>query len=284
VQDRKNVEELARLELQEEMMSKAMGGLLPEQADVEPFRRVLDVGCGTGGWLIDLAKAYSHIQTLIGVDISARMVEHARSRAETALVSDRVEFKAGDALRMLEFPTNSFDLVNLRLGTSYLRTWDWPQLLREFKRVTRLGGMVRVTESDMLVKSPSATLTRLFTIACAALAQSGHFFTPESQGITSDLYRLLDQAGFQRLQSRAFTVVYRAGTPEGQLFVEDMARLFRTLQPFLRKWERVPDNYEEIYQQMLNEIQQPDFVAEGNMLTAWGYKPQVNKQSFSTSR
>ena len=36
------------------------------------------------------------------------------------------------------------------------------------------------------------------------------------------------------------------------------------------KWTSVPDDYEEIYQQMLTEMQQPDFVATWTLLTAWG--------------
>lgn len=46
--------------------------------------------------------------------------------------------------------------------------------------------------------------------------------------------------------------------------------------PFLRKWTRVPDDYEAIYQQMLCEMQQPDFVATWGMLTAWGYNSPKN--------
>ncbi len=36
---------------------------------------------------------------------------------------------------------------------------------------------------------------------------------------------------------------------------------------------RVPDDYEEIYQQMLSDMQQPDFVATWGLLTAWGNTP-----------
>jgi hypothetical protein len=38
----------------------------------------------------------------------------------------------------------------------------------------------------------------------------------------------------------------------------------------MRKWTDVPDDYEDLYQQMLREIQQPDFVARLSLLTAWG--------------
>jgi hypothetical protein len=52
-----------------------------------------------------------------------------------------------------------------------------------------------------------------------------------------------------------------------------MRLIFRTMVPFLRKWTRVPDDYEMLYQQMLGEMQQPDFVARGSLLTAWGNNP-----------
>jgi hypothetical protein len=41
----------------------------------------------------------------------------------------------------------------------------------------------------------------------------------------------------------------------------------------MRKWTRLPDNYDEIYQQALVEMQQPDFVAQWALLTAWGQAP-----------
>ena len=39
---------------------------------------------------------------------------------------------------------------------------------------------------------------------------------------------------------------------------------------FFRKWTRVPDDYEAIYQQALEDMQQPGFVATWTLLTAWG--------------
>src|SRR5262245_37890349 len=73
VQDRSNREELTRLHLQDQMLTAGMGGVLPEQADPARFQNVLDVACGTGGWLIEVARAYPAISRLVGVDISARM-------------------------------------------------------------------------------------------------------------------------------------------------------------------------------------------------------------------
>ncbi len=273
VQDRFSEDELTRLRLQDQQVTAGMGGVLPEQADPASFQRVLDVGCGSGDWLIEAAKTYPNMSLLVGVDISSKIVEYAQAQAGAQGVSDRVQFRAMDALRMLEFPSDFFDLVNQRFGASFLRKWDWPKLLSEFRRVTRPGGVIRVTEGDLAVESPSPALTRLFEIALVAFYQAGHHFTPGSKGVTGDLAPLLRQHGLQQVQTHTHTPEYRAGTPEGQRFYEDMRLLFRTMLPFLRKWTRVPDDYETIYQQALSEMQQPDFVARGSMLTVWGNKP-----------
>jgi len=104
----------------------------------------------------------------------------------------------------------------------------------------------------------------------------GYFFTPQNNGVTSELARLLRLHGIQNVQTRAYTIEYRAGTAEGQFFAGDMRHLFRTHVPFLRKWMSLPDNYEETYQQMLYEIEQPGFVATWKLLTAWGSNPSKN--------
>ncbi len=61
-----------------------------------------------------------------------------------------------------------------------------------------------------------------------------------------------------------------AGTPQGDLFVADMQHAFRTIKPFLQKWTRVPDDYDALYQRMLTEFKQTDFVGQFNLLTVWG--------------
>lgn len=273
VQDRGSQAERDRLHIQDAFITAGMGGVLSEQPDPSRFQRVLDVGCGTGGWLIELAKTSPQIALLIGVDISRTMVNDARGQAHASQVSDRVEFHAMDALRMLEFPDRFFDLVNQRAGASYLRTWDWLKLLQEYRRVSSPGGVIRVTEFDITPQSTSPALTQLCELLVMALFRAGHLFAPQSQGVTSELARLLDQHGVQQIQTRTWTLDYRVGTPQWQGLVEDVRIGFRTLLPFLRTWTRVPGHYEEIYQQALAEMEQPDFTATGSLLTAWGTAP-----------
>ncbi len=269
VQDRANQEELDRLRIQDRLFTTGMGGVLPEQPDPTAFQRVLDGGCGSGGWLIELAKTTPTSTLLVGVDASRMFVEDARTQAAAEQVSDRVEFCVMDALRMLEFPNNSFDLLNQRGGMSWLRTWDWTKLLSEYSRIVRPDGVIRITETEN-VESNSPAFTRFGELLTTALYQAGYNFRSDSIGVVSGLVPLLSQHGVQQVQTQAYALEYRAGTPEWRSFFEDSRRFFSTYLPFLQKWIRVPDDYEEICQQALHEMQQPDFVATWHLLTAWG--------------
>jgi ubiquinone/menaquinone biosynthesis C-methylase UbiE len=267
VQNRHDKEELIRLHIQDQLMTDSMGGVLPEQADPASFQRVLDAGCGTGDWLIMVAKAYPSISLLIGIDISKRTVNYAQAQAEAEGVSDRVEFHIMDALRGLDFADDYFDLVNQRFGMGWVRTWNWPELLQEYQRVTRLGGVIRITESDV-EEGPYPALAQLGRLFIQAFYQAGHFFTAESGGMINHLARLLPQyAGIRDVQTRLHTLEYRVGTPGWQGLHEHSRRLYQTALPFLRKWTRVPENYEEIFQQAMNEQKQMDFVGSWHVLT-----------------
>lgn len=274
VADRSSEEEMTRLHLQDQLLTSGMGGVFPEQSEPERFQQILDVGCATGSWLLDTAHTYPSIARLVGVDISQRMISYAQAQAQAQHVSDRVEFRVMDALRMLDFPTDTFDLVNHRAALSWLRTWDWPNLLQTYRRVARAGGVVRCTEGELVPqKTSSPAVIRLCSLMQAAFYQSGHLFGLQNRGLTDDLPRLIRAQGFQQVQSRLFTLEYRAGTPEGERFCENIKLTFRTVLPFLHKWIRVPDDYEVLYQQMLQEIQQPDFLIAIDQLTVWAVNP-----------
>ncbi len=274
---RQDDKELIRLTIQDQIVTAGMGGVLPEQADPTVFHQVLDVGCGTGGWLIEAAKTYPTISRLIGIDINKRMTAHAQALAEAAQVTEQVKLHVMDALRILEFPANTFDLVNVRFSMSFVRTWEWPKLVSEMLRVTRPGGTIRVTESEVIFQSNSTALMKLGEILLCALYKASHFFTRESAGITKHLAQQLSMRGYgcQDVQTKEYTLEYQGGTPEGQAFYEDIRYAFQGGRPFLEKMGCVSTDYDAICQQALEDMQHPDFHATWNMVTAWGNKPRA---------
>jgi ubiquinone/menaquinone biosynthesis C-methylase UbiE len=205
----------------------------------------------------------------VGTDIGGKMLAYARDRAAAQQLTQRVQFRAKDALRMLEFPDASFDLVNQRLASSWLRKWEWTKILSEYQRVTQPGGIIRITDAN-LIECNSPALTKIRKLMLTAFYRSGRFFKEEGSGLTSEIVPLMTRHGIQDVKSWAFTLMYRGDTEGGEYFRQDMVLAFHVLLPFFQKWTRVPDDYQEIVLQADKEMQDPDFVVEWTFLTAWG--------------
>ncbi len=267
VQDRQSQRELTRLTIQDQMITTSMGGALPEQHDPTRFKRVLDVGCGTGNWVIEAAQTYPAM-SLMGIDISRTMIEYARARAAEQQIGERIEFHVMDALRILEFPSGYFDLVNLRFGISFLRKWDWPRVIGELSRVTRRGGIIRITETNGTLQSNSPAHQQFFAMFMCTFFRAGHTFEEGTMGVGTHLVPLLTQHGGGKVQSKGYTLTYRGGTPEGQAYYEDLQHVFHTIRPFLQKWGCLSQDYDAICQQALDQMQQSDFDVTWNLLTA----------------
>ena len=70
---------------------------------------ILDLGTGPGYLPIEIVKKSSDIH-IVGVDLSRKLIQMARSNAAKAGFADRMDFQHGNAGR-LEFDDASFDLV-----------------------------------------------------------------------------------------------------------------------------------------------------------------------------
>lgn len=265
-------DELTRLPIQDQFITNGMGGVLPEQPASTVLEHVLDVGCGVGNWLIQTAVTYPAIPHLIGIDTNPRTLAYAREQATQQQVSDRVEFLLMDALRVLRFPANSFDLVNMRMGATFVRTWDWPRILQEYQRVARPGAVIRVTDSDMIGSSTGAAFNRLRELLVQTFYQAGYLFAPESDNLLTEIPRLMKQQGIRHVQVYHHTLEIHGDMPMGQAFADDVTRAIPAIIPFLQKWLRLPGDFEQLARQAASDTQQPEFFATWKLTTAWGTK------------
>jgi len=98
--------------------------------------KVLDIGCGTGLYALDLAARGVDVT---GVDISRPMLERARAKAQDAGLD--VRFLEADALQ-LPFGEQSFDAVLSVTALEFMP--DLSAALREAFRVLKAGGRLVV--------------------------------------------------------------------------------------------------------------------------------------------
>src|SRR5207248_7505587 len=91
------------------------------------LRQILDVGCGPGGWVLDVAFALPDAE-VAGVDISRPMIDYAHARAMTQCLPN-ASFEVMDMTQPLDFPDGAFDLVNARSLCGVLRRDAWPAFM-----------------------------------------------------------------------------------------------------------------------------------------------------------
>jgi len=101
--------------------------------------RILDVGCGTGLLLRELARRLPGAALLTGVDAAEGMIEQARIKAS----DPRLTFEQGTAER-LPFPDRAFGLV---ISTTSFDHWvDQRAALAECHRVLAPRGLFVLTD------------------------------------------------------------------------------------------------------------------------------------------
>ena len=96
--------------------TRALWARFREAVPVAAEARVLDVGCGAGTTTIDLAQAAPSGEA-VGVDISRKMVEHARTAAARAGAGNVSFLQADDQVH--PYPAAAFDLAVSSIGTMF---------------------------------------------------------------------------------------------------------------------------------------------------------------------
>ncbi|MGZ4304736.1 MAG: methyltransferase domain-containing protein [Solirubrobacteraceae bacterium] len=104
---------------------------------------MLDLGCGTGADVIDIARLVGPGGRVVGVDVSEALIAEARRRWDDSGLP--IEFRLGDA-QQLEFDDDSFDAC--RTKRMLMHVPDERRALAEMVRVTRRGGRVAAFDFD----------------------------------------------------------------------------------------------------------------------------------------
>ncbi len=121
--------------------------------DLQPDQRVLQIGVGTGGEHLALARAVGSGGRTVGLDLSRTMLELTRRTSDTLLCE-------GDAVA-LPFVARSFDRLFCAYVLDLLPAADLPRALAEFARVLRPDGRVALVS----LTEGTTVASRLFVAA-----------------------------------------------------------------------------------------------------------------------
>ena len=119
---------------------------------------VLDIATGTGD--LALLMAETSAEKIIGLDISAGMLEVGRKKIANANLSNKIEMVLADSESM-PFEDNSFDAITVAFG---IRNFEHLDLgLKEILRVLKPNGIFVVLETSNPTKTPYKQVYSLYT-------------------------------------------------------------------------------------------------------------------------
>jgi len=210
-----------------ERAAQGVNERLVELAGVGPGQRVLDFATGIGEPALTAARAVGPGGAVLGFDLAADMVRHARERAAEAGL-DQATFAVGDA-HALELEDASFDAALARWGLMLMV--DPGRVLEVVGRALRPGGRLAAAvwaepERVPFLALPTTALRRALGVEPPPEDEPGPF------GLAGpdDAPALLRAAGFADVRSEEVEVEFRFDSLERfHAFLTDLSSTTRSL-------------------------------------------------------
>ncbi|KAI9708433.1 MAG: hypothetical protein M1820_003893 [Bogoriella megaspora] len=265
-----DVAENERLDLQYETL-KILFDQKTFFAPVSHPRKVLDVGTGTGGWVMDVAQQFPECE-VTGIDLSP---------IQPDWVPDNVHFVVDDATEedwMIE--PDSYDLIHTRVMLTSFE--DFREIIaRSFKYLKPGGWMesqefmpsVYCDDSTMTPQHPFYQWTKLYDEAVMKMNRPGR--------IANKLKRWYEQAGFVDVQEIVFKLPINSWPKDEKLkrlgrlheaVMQDGLQAF-SLAPFHRAFGWSKDEIEVSLVDARKSLSDRNVHTYSKVFVVWGRKP-----------
>ena len=172
---------------------------------------ILDVATGTGDLALLLARRLEP-KSITGIDLSERMLDIARRKAESATLTTAVEFLTADCLS-LPFAADSFDCVTVAYGVrNFARLKDgYAEMLRVLRPDGTLCVIELSTPTSRIVRPLYRFYTRKIIPFVGRLVSKdvrAYSYLPESIAAVpqrGEMTALMEEAGFVAATFRPLT-------------------------------------------------------------------------------
>src|SRR5579859_5598530 len=212
------------------LWSALFGNFLLQHVPLRPESVVLDIGCGTGFPLLELAQRLGSRSLVYGIDPWQEALERAREKAAWWQVTN-VQFIPGDAA-VLPLPDAHIDLVVSNLGINNFA--DPAAVLQECRRVCRPGGTLALTTNTQ------GHMQELYTVFRDVLARRNR---PREMHLLEQhiAHRATIDTLTAQLAAAQFQIVTVVQEQSSMRFADGSALLrhFFTKLAFLESWKSV---------------------------------------------
>ncbi|KAI0252378.1 hypothetical protein BJV78DRAFT_351287 [Lactifluus subvellereus] len=148
-----------------------------------PPTKVLDLGCGSGHWILECAKLWRNCE-FVGLDLVP--LHPNLSRLRSSNLSSRITWVKTNCLQGLPFSNEEFDFVHIKRLAHGIPEDKWDFLLDEISRVMKPGAAIEMVEEDLFFPGgspdsslPSRTPTPVPASNSVTLPSSSHHLPNE---------------------------------------------------------------------------------------------------------
>ena len=215
---------------QYERQDRALASLATVALDLaapQPGEHVLDIGCGSGTTVLELAARVGPRGYVLGADISLHSVAQARDRIAAAGLRHAEVIGADVATR--PFIAGSFDLAFSRLGTMFFTdpTAAFANVHRAMKPAGRLAlAVFRPASENAWPSVPVAAVRHLLPPTPPPTPDEPGMF---SWGDPARVQRILEGAGFRDIALTPVNLDYQLAGAGGAAEAAEFALLFGPL-------------------------------------------------------
>ncbi len=173
-------------------------------------KQILDIATGTGDFAIEALAL--NPDKVIGVDISAGMLEHGKQKMKRKELDHIIDMQMGDSEKLL-FENNTFDAVIVSFGVRNFENLE--KGLSDMFRVLKPGGKTVIIEFSRPRRFPMKQLYNFYFKSILPIIgkliskdQSAYTYLPESVEAFpdgNDFLAILEKVGFKSTECRPLT-------------------------------------------------------------------------------
>jgi SAM-dependent methyltransferase len=256
---------------------RVSGPVLPSGLDLSGVHTVLEVGCGQGDWVLDLAFAHPELE-IAGIDASRLLIDTGNLHACDQMLTN-ASFGLVDLVQPpFDFSDESFDLITASFLSSRLEEAQFPPLLSECARLLKPGGWMRLVECEAGHCS-SPAIEHLSLLYAQAIQRAGLHPIPANRAHDLDgkgaLRLLLTEAGLEVCAAprrRLSFALQEEAYASMRLLI---ALFFEEIKPFVLRMQVAEEaTFSDLVEQAAREIRLPSFKGIWHLLVLWARKSE----------
>ncbi|RKP11059.1 S-adenosyl-L-methionine-dependent methyltransferase [Thamnocephalis sphaerospora] len=238
-----DLEEINRLDIQHHVIQQVTQRRY--FAPLDNPKRAIDIGTGTGIWMMETATDYPECEFL-GIDIAPLQ--------PTVVLPQNCRFELRNALEPFPHSTGYFDYVRHRLLVAAIPKDKWVPYVRECVRICASGGWVEMIDTNCAYQGGGAAWRRIGSMVKGALRARG--LSLETVDILDTLMR---EAGLVDVCVEEFKVPAGrlSGGGIGELFLSGVCMATMALMPlFATTYGMSHQELDELVRKAKKEVEQ----------------------------